>query len=169
MQAGTVIPAALITGIRSDLPGQVTAQVTENVYDSPTGKYLLIPQGAKLIGLYDSQIAFGQDRVLLVWTRLIMPNGRRSCWSASPAPTRRLCRARGRGRLPLGQAVHGRRAFDPARRRLGGRHQPATKTTSSRRSARARPTASTRPASRSSGVISTSSRPSRSGRASRSA
>jgi type IV secretion system protein TrbI len=76
VQAGAVIPAALITGIRSDLPGQITAQVTENVYDSPTGKYLLIPQGAKLIGSYDSQISFGQDRVLLVWTRLIMPNGR---------------------------------------------------------------------------------------------
>jgi type IV secretory pathway VirB10-like protein len=76
VQAGAVIPAALITGIRSDLPGQVTGQVTENVYDSPTGRYLLIPQGAKLIGLYDSQISFGQDRVLLVWTRLIMPNGR---------------------------------------------------------------------------------------------
>ena len=76
VQAGAVIPAALITGIRSDLPGQVTAQVTENVYDSPTGKYLLIPQGSKLIGTYDSRISFGQDRVLLVWTRLIMPSGR---------------------------------------------------------------------------------------------
>jgi type IV secretion system protein TrbI len=76
VHAGAVIPAALITGIRSDLPGQVTAQVTENVYDSPTGQYLLIPQGAKLIGLYDSQVSFGQDRVLLIWTRLIMPNGR---------------------------------------------------------------------------------------------
>jgi type IV secretory pathway VirB10-like protein len=76
VQAGAVIPAALITGIRSDLPGQVTAQVTENVYDSPTGKYLLIPQGSKLVGAYDSQISFGQDRVLLVWTRLLMPNGR---------------------------------------------------------------------------------------------
>lgn len=76
VQAGSVIPAALITGIRSDLPGQVTAQVTENVYDSPTGEFLLIPQGAKLVGVYDSQVAFGQDRVLLVWTRLIMPDGR---------------------------------------------------------------------------------------------
>jgi len=75
VQAGTVIPAALITGIRSDLPGQITAQVTEAIYDSPTGKYLLIPQGAKLIGLYDSSVAFGQLRVLLVWTRLIMPDG----------------------------------------------------------------------------------------------
>lgn len=75
VQAGTVIPAALITGIRSDLPGQITAQVTENVYDSPTGSYLLIPQGAKLIGQYDSQVAFGQSRVLLIWDRLIMPDG----------------------------------------------------------------------------------------------
>lgn len=76
VQAGAVIPAALITGIRSDLPGQVTAQVTEHVYDSPTGKYLLIPQGSKLLGVYDSQVAFGQDRILLVWTRLILPSGR---------------------------------------------------------------------------------------------
>ncbi|MGY3390236.1 conjugal transfer protein TraI [Bradyrhizobium ottawaense] len=76
VQAGTVIPAALITGIRSDLPGQITAQVTEAVYDSPTGRARLIPQGARLIGTYDSQVAFGQSRVLLVWSRLIMPNGR---------------------------------------------------------------------------------------------
>jgi type IV secretory pathway VirB10-like protein len=75
VQAGTIIPAALITGIRSDLPGQITAQVTENVYDSPTGSYLLVPQGARLIGQYDSQVAFGQSRVLLVWNRLIMPDG----------------------------------------------------------------------------------------------
>jgi type IV secretion system protein VirB10 len=76
VQAGSVIPASLITGIRSDLPGQITAQVTENVYDSPSGHFLLVPQGARLIGIYDSQVAFGQSRVLLVWTRLIMPNGR---------------------------------------------------------------------------------------------
>jgi type IV secretion system protein VirB10 len=76
LQAGNVIPASLITGIRSDLPGQIAAQVTENVYDSPTGRCLLIPQGARLIGVYDSHVAFGQSRVLLVWTRLIMPNGR---------------------------------------------------------------------------------------------
>jgi type IV secretion system protein TrbI len=76
VQAGSVIPAALLTGIRSDLPGQVTGQVTENVYDSPSGRYLLIPQGSKLIGVYDSQVSFGQSRVLLVWNRLIFPNGR---------------------------------------------------------------------------------------------
>ncbi|RTE91024.1 MULTISPECIES: TrbI/VirB10 family protein [Bradyrhizobium] len=76
VQAGTVIPGALITGVRSDLPGQITAQVTENVFDTPTGRFLLVPQGARLIGIYDSQVTFGQSRVLLVWTRLIMPNGR---------------------------------------------------------------------------------------------
>jgi type IV secretion system protein VirB10 len=76
LQAGAVIPGALLTGLRSDLPGLVTAQVTEDVYDSPTGKFLLIPQGARLIGEYDAQIAFGQTRALLVWNRLIMPNGR---------------------------------------------------------------------------------------------
>src|SRR4030095_3968407 len=74
VQAGSVIPAALLTGIRSDLPGQVTGQVTENVYDSPSGRYLLIPQGSKLIGIYDSQVSFGQSRVLLVWARLLFPN-----------------------------------------------------------------------------------------------
>ncbi len=76
VQAGNVIPASLMSGIRSDLPGQITAQVTENIYDSPSGRFLLIPQGTRLIGVYDSQVAFGQSRVLLVWTRLIMPNGR---------------------------------------------------------------------------------------------
>ena len=76
VQAGTVIPAALITGIRSDLPGQITAQVTENVYDSPTGHLLLIPQGTRLVGQYDNSVGFGQRRVLLVWNRLILPNGK---------------------------------------------------------------------------------------------
>jgi len=76
LQGGAVISAALITGIRSDLPGQITAQVTENIYDSPTGRILLVPQGTRLIGQYDNGVGFGQRRVLLVWNRLIMPNGR---------------------------------------------------------------------------------------------
>lgn len=76
LQAGSIIAAALISGIRSDLPGQITAQVTENVYDSPTGRILIIPQGARLIGQYDNGVGFGQRRVLLVWNRVIMPNGR---------------------------------------------------------------------------------------------
>lgn len=76
LQAGSVIPAALITGIRSDLPGQITAQVTQHVYDSPTGRLLLIPQGTRLIGEYSNDVGFGQSRVLLVWNRLILPDGR---------------------------------------------------------------------------------------------
>ena len=76
LQAGAVIPAALITGIRSDLPGQITAQVTQNVYDSPTGRILLVPQGTRIVGQYDSGVGFGQRRVLMVWNRLIMPDGR---------------------------------------------------------------------------------------------
>ncbi|MDP3745529.1 MAG: TrbI/VirB10 family protein, partial [Phenylobacterium sp.] len=76
LQAGGVIAAALITGVRSDLPGPITAQVTQNVYDSPTGEILLIPQGARLIGEYDSEVSFGQTRILLAWDRLVLPNGR---------------------------------------------------------------------------------------------
>lgn len=75
IMAGTVIPASLITGVNSDLPGTVIAQVTQNVYDSVTGQYVLVPQGAKLIGRYDSVIAFGQSRALLVWSRIIYPDG----------------------------------------------------------------------------------------------
>ncbi|MFG1379514.1 TrbI/VirB10 family protein [Xanthobacter autotrophicus] len=76
LQAGAVISAALITGIRSDLPGQITAQVTEHIYDSPTGRILLVPQGTRIIGEYSNDVGFGQRRVLLVWNRLIFPNGR---------------------------------------------------------------------------------------------
>ncbi len=76
LQAGVVIAAALITGIHSDLPGQITAQVTENIYDSPTGRILLVPQGTRVIGQYNNSVQFGQSRVLLVWNRLIFPNGR---------------------------------------------------------------------------------------------
>lgn len=75
LMAGSVIPAALVTGINSDLPGQVIATVTEPVYDSVSGAQVLIPQGTRLLGQYDSQVAYGQRRVLLVWTRLVMPDG----------------------------------------------------------------------------------------------
>jgi type IV secretion system protein VirB10 len=75
LSAGSVIAASLITGVRSDLPGLVTAQVTENIYDSATGRLLLIPQGARLIGTYDSVVAFGQKRALIVWQRIVMPDG----------------------------------------------------------------------------------------------
>ena len=73
--AGTVIPAALLTGIDSDLPGNIIATVTENVYDTVTGRTLLIPQGSRLLGVYDSQVGYGQRRVLLIWARLILPDG----------------------------------------------------------------------------------------------
>lgn len=85
LQAGSVIPAALITGIRSDLPGLVTAQVTQNVYDTLTGRVLLVPQGARLIGGYASDVAFGQSRVQLVWSRLILPDGRSIVLDRVPA------------------------------------------------------------------------------------
>jgi type IV secretion system protein VirB10 len=73
--AGTIIPTALVTGINSDLPGEIIATVTENVYDTLTGRYLLVPQGSRLLGQYDSQVTYGQRRVLLVWTRLLLPDG----------------------------------------------------------------------------------------------
>lgn len=85
LQAGSVIPAALITGIRSDQPGLVTAQVTENVYDSQTGHRLLIPQGSRLLGDYSSEVGFGQRRVLLAWNRLILPDGRSIVLERQPA------------------------------------------------------------------------------------
>ena len=75
VMAGTIIPASLVTGLNSDLPGQVIAQVTENVYDTPTGQHLLLPQGTRLLGRYDSDIDDGQSRALVVWNRLIRPDG----------------------------------------------------------------------------------------------
>lgn len=75
IQAGHVIPAALVTGLNSDLPGRVIAQVTAPVFDSLTGDYLLIPQGSRLIGTYDNGVTYGDRRLLLVWNRIIFPNG----------------------------------------------------------------------------------------------
>jgi type IV secretion system protein VirB10 len=75
LSAGSVIAASLLTGLDSDLPGMVTAQVTENVYDSTTGRLLLVPQGSRLVGDYDSVVAFGQSRALVVWKRIILPDG----------------------------------------------------------------------------------------------
>ncbi|MCE2564653.1 TrbI/VirB10 family protein [Komagataeibacter sp. FNDCF1] len=75
LQAGTVIAGALNTKISSDLPGQIVGHVTQNVYDSPTGRYLLIPQGSTLFGAYNSSVSFGQQRTQIIWTRLIFPDG----------------------------------------------------------------------------------------------
>ncbi|MEE1918066.1 TrbI/VirB10 family protein [Pseudomonas asiatica] len=74
VMAGTVIAGALVTGIKSDLPGDVIATVTEPVYDSATGKFLLIPQGSRILGRYNSQVSYGQSRVQVVWNRVILPD-----------------------------------------------------------------------------------------------
>ena len=83
--AGTVISASLVTGLNSDLPGMATAQVTQNVYDSATGRTLLIPQGARLIGRYDSKVSYGQRRALLVWDRILFPDGSSAELDSMPA------------------------------------------------------------------------------------
>lgn len=75
VKATTIIPATLITGINSDLPGPIIAQVRERVYDTVTGQHLLIPQGSRLLASYDSMVAWGQERVLMCWNRIIFPNG----------------------------------------------------------------------------------------------
>jgi len=75
VKTGAVIPAVMISGINSDLPGQIIAQVSSNVYDTADGRYLLIPQGARLYGVYDSRVIYGQSRVLVAWNRIIFPDG----------------------------------------------------------------------------------------------
>ncbi len=76
LRAGNVIPGVMVSGISSELPGQLVAQVSQNVYDTATGRYLLIPQGAKLFGVYSSDVSFGQNSVLVAWQRLVFPDGK---------------------------------------------------------------------------------------------
>jgi len=76
LRTGFVIPATLISGINSDLPGQIVAQVAQHVYDTPTGQHILIPQGARLVGAYSNDVAYGQKRVLVAWQRIIFPDGK---------------------------------------------------------------------------------------------
>lgn len=76
LRAGFVVPATLISGINSEMPGQIIGQVAQNVYDTPTGKYLLIPQGSRLVGAYSSNVVFGQARVLVAWQRIVFPDGK---------------------------------------------------------------------------------------------
>ena len=76
VQAGAILSGALVTGLRSDLPGSAIGQVTDDVYDSVTGRHLLIPKGSRLLGAYAADVGFGQSRLSVVWTRLILPNGR---------------------------------------------------------------------------------------------
>ena len=75
IKVGSIIPAVLVTSINSDLPGGIIAQIRENVYDSTTGKHLLLPQGSKIYGIYDSNISYAQNRILIVWQRIVLPNG----------------------------------------------------------------------------------------------
>ena len=74
LKTGSVIPATMISGINSDLPGQILAQVSEDIYDTATGRHLLIPQGSKVVGTYDNEVAFAQNRALVIWTKLIFPD-----------------------------------------------------------------------------------------------
>nr|BCU00376.1 TrbI/VirB10 family protein [uncultured bacterium] len=76
IRAGAVIPGIMLSGINSDLPGQIMAQVSQDVYDTATGKYLLIPQGTRMVGSYSSDVAFGQEGVLIAWQRLVFPDGK---------------------------------------------------------------------------------------------
>jgi type IV secretion system protein TrbI len=76
LRAGFVIPGIMLSGINSELPGQIIAQVSQDVYDTPTGKYKLIPQGTRLVGVYDSKVQYGQSRVLVAWQRLVFPDGK---------------------------------------------------------------------------------------------
>jgi type IV secretion system protein VirB10 len=76
LRAGFVVPATLISGINSELPGQIVAQVSQDVYDTPTGKWKLIPQGSRLVGQYSSEVGYGQSRVLVAWQRIVFPDGK---------------------------------------------------------------------------------------------
>lgn len=84
LRAGFVIPALLISGINSELPGQIVAQVSQDVYDTPLGKWKLIPQGSRLIGSYTSEVAYGQSRILIAWQRIIFPDGKAMDIGAMP-------------------------------------------------------------------------------------
>ncbi|MEG1328581.1 MAG: TrbI/VirB10 family protein, partial [Janthinobacterium sp.] len=76
LRAGFVVPATLISGINSELPGQIMAQVSQDVYDTPLGKYKLIPQGSRLVGSYANEVAYGQSRILVAWQRIVFPDGK---------------------------------------------------------------------------------------------
>lgn len=84
IKTGAVIPGVMVTGINSDLPGNIIAQVSQNVFDSATGNHLLLPQGAKLFGVYDSRVIYGQERVLVAWNRVVFPDGSAITLGAMP-------------------------------------------------------------------------------------
>lgn len=84
LKTGTVIPGVMVSGINSDLPGSLVAQVSQNINDTATGRSLLIPQGSKLYGVYDSRVVYGQERVLIAWNRIIFPDGSSVTLGAMP-------------------------------------------------------------------------------------
>jgi len=84
LRAGFIIPATMITGVNSDLPGQIMAQTSSDVFDTATGRHLLVPQGSRLVGTYDAQVAYGQERVLIAWQRIVFPDGRAMDIGAMP-------------------------------------------------------------------------------------
>ncbi len=112
VMAGTLIPASLVTGINSDLPGTIVAQVTQPVYDTVTGQYVLIPQGSRLIGRYQSEVSFGQNRALVTWDRIIFPDGSSIVISAPGADAQgtRVCRTE---RTTIGTASSSQRGSPP--------------------------------------------------------
>lgn len=84
LKTGSVVPGVMLTGVNSDLPGNMIAQVSQNIYDTATGRHLLIPQGSRLYGIYDSRVVYGQERVLIAWNRLIYPDGSSITLGAMP-------------------------------------------------------------------------------------
>ncbi len=84
LRAGFIIPGTLISGINSELPGQIMAQVSQDVFDTATGKYLLVPQGSRLVGVYSSEVEYGQSRVLVAWQRIVFPDGKAMDIGAMP-------------------------------------------------------------------------------------
>jgi type IV secretory pathway VirB10-like protein len=154
LQAGAVISAALITGIRSDLPGQITAQVTENIYDSPTGRILLVPQGTRIIGQYTTMFSSGSGASCLVWNRLIFPNGRSIVLERQPgADTQGYAGLRTASIITGG--ISPRPRVSPRCSASAPSSPSTTRTAPARHPQRRRRTPSTTPASRSSDASST--------------
>ena len=122
VMTGSVIPAVLVSGINSDLPGPILAQVSQNVFDSATGKYLLVPQGSRLIGAYQNASAYGQQRVEIAWQRLIFPNTSSMTLPQMPgADQGGYAGFHRRGEQPLPENLRHRRAHESYQRRPDGR------------------------------------------------
>ena len=122
IKAGWEIPAILEQALNSDLPGELKALVSSNVYDTATGRFLLIPQGARLVGVYNSRIGYGQDGVQAIWDRVIYPDGSSLDLSGNDRPGRpRIFGLPGQGRSPLQAAGWLCSSHEPLRRGIGDR------------------------------------------------